>query len=103
MLCCAAAKSLPARPHISAIACMYSNGVTSEHHHLAHRLALVQPVEPDIDLVELQPAAHEPVDRKLSAAVERDIPRQVAGRHAGSDVAALHGAFLGDEIDLRQG
>src|SRR5262245_42027106 len=80
MLCWAAAKSLPARPHISANACMYSTGVTSEYHHLehydlAHRLALVQPIEADVDLVEFQPAAHEPVDRKLSAAIERDVPR----------------------------
>src|SRR5437868_3210662 len=79
-----------------------SNGFTSEHHDLSHRLALAQPIEPHIDLVEPQPAAHQPIDRQFAAAIQLDVARQVARRYAGADVAALHSTLLGDEADLRQ-
>ena len=58
MFCCAAAKSVPVRPHICASACIYSNGVTSEPHHLPNGFAFVEPVKPEIDLFQLEPAAH---------------------------------------------
>src|SRR5438067_531644 len=87
-LCCKAANSLPPRPHNSASACMYSNGVTSEHHDLPYRFTLVQPVEAGVDLSERQTTAHQPVDRQFAASIELDVARQVASGHAGADVAA---------------
>src|SRR5262249_49884987 len=89
--CCEAASSFPPRLHSSARVCMYWSGSTSEHHHLSHRLALVQAIEAEIDLVEPQPAAHQAVDRQPATAVELDIARQIADRHAGADIASLHG------------
>src|SRR5262249_41297944 len=81
----------PAPPHSFASACRYSSGSTSEHHDLAHRRALVQTIEPEIDLVEPQPSAHQAIDRQLAATIELDVARQIARRHAGADVAALYG------------
>src|SRR3954469_20493234 len=72
---------------------------TSQQDHLADRFSLVQLVEALVDLVELQRAAHQPVDWQPAAPVERDVARYVATRHRGSDVAALERAFLGDEAD----
>src|SRR5947209_20326239 len=73
-----------------------------EHHHLPDRLALVQQVESFVDLVERQASAHQTVDWHAAAAVQRHIARQVARRNAGTDVAALDRALLGDEVDHRQ-
>src|ERR1700756_3644658 len=98
--CCAAAKSFPPRPHSSAIACMYSNGVTSEHHDLPHRLALLQPVKAQVALVELQPPAHQPIHGQLATPVEFDVARQVARWNAGANIASLNGSLLGDKIYL---
>src|SRR4029077_6755596 len=100
--CCAAAKSCPPRPHSSAIAFMYSNGITSEYHDLPHRLAIVQPVEAQVDLIELHAPAHQPIYGQLATPVEFDVTRQVARRNAGADIASLHGSLLGDKIHLRQ-
>src|SRR5580704_9599919 len=107
-VCCAATKLLPPWPHSSAKACMYCTGSirslsrNSQHDHLADRLAFVQPVEADVDVGELEVAAHQAIDRQLAAAVKLDVARQIAGRHAGADVASLDRALLGHEVDLRQ-
>src|SRR5215467_13404032 len=73
-----------------------------EHDDLPDRLAFVQSVEADVDLVELEPAAHQAIDRQFAAAVKLNVARYIAVRHAGADVTALHRALLGHEIDLRQ-
>jgi len=63
MPCCAAAKSFPPRLQSSVKACIYSKGFTSEHHHLPHGLTFLQTIETEIDLVQLEAPAHQPVDR----------------------------------------
>ena len=47
----------------AAPACMHSKGVTSERHYLANGFAFVQSVEADIDLFQLEPAAHQSINR----------------------------------------
>ena len=59
---------------------MYSNGVTSQCHHLSNSLTFAESVEPEIDFFQLQPAAHEPVHRQPATAVELDIAREIARR-----------------------
>src|SRR5262245_53988367 len=102
MLCWAAAKSFPLRAHICVSACMYSNGVTSECHHLSNGLAVMQPVKAEIDLLQLESAAHQSIHGQLAAPVKFDVARQVARWNAGADIASLHGSLLGDKIHLRQ-
>src|SRR5215471_8470750 len=74
----------------------------SEHDDLADCLALVQAVEALVDLGKRQAPAHQAIDRQATAPIELDVARQIAGRHAGPDIAALHRALLGDEVDERQ-
>src|SRR6266480_4274435 len=94
--CCAAAKSCPPRPHSSAIAFMYSNGITSEYHDLPHRLAIVQPVEAQVDLIELHAPAHQPIHGQLATPVEFGVTRQVGGdggaATACDSIGEVHGA-----------
>ena len=76
--------------------------IRSNHDDLAYGFSLVEAIEAQIDVVELQMIAHQPVDRQLAATIKLDVARQVAARHASADVAALDRALLGDQVDLRQ-
>src|ERR1035437_6111183 len=81
---------------------MYSNGFTSKHHHLPDCFAVVKKVETEIDLVQFQATAHQPIHWQLAAPIKLDVAGYIANRYAGADVTALHGPLLGDKVDLRQ-
>src|SRR3546814_20441846 len=61
---------------------------------------LFRSVEALVDLLKGEALAHQAVDRQAAPTVEGDVARHVAQRHAASDIAALHGAFLGDQADV---
>src|SRR5206468_12900624 len=85
---CASSTALPCADQKSVSAFAYSLMTPPrslrELDHLAHRLALMQAVEPLVDLVQRQLAAHQPVHRQLARPVQRDVARDVARGHAGA-------------------
>src|SRR5450759_4976125 len=58
--------------------------------------------ETEIDLVQFQATAHQPIHWQLAAPIKLDVAGYIANRYAGADVTALHGPLLGDKVDLRQ-
>jgi hypothetical protein len=59
-------------------------------------------VEAGIDVVETNRVGQQPVHRQAALTIERDVARDVAGGHAGADIAALDGALLGDQPHRRK-
>src|SRR4051794_15473336 len=100
---CPVSSALPPTAQRSARALPYANISMSELNHLPHGGAVVQTVEPLVDLLELEPPAHQPVHRQTAALIQLDKARNVARRHAGADIAAFDRALLGHEINDRQG
>src|SRR5688572_14432329 len=60
---------------------------SSKGHDLTNGAAVVQAVEAQIDRIEGQGPAHQPVDRQPAALVELDEAGNVAGGYGGADIA----------------
>ena len=57
--------------------------------------------KPSLISIERQLAAHEPVDRQTSGAIQRDVAGDIARRDAGADIAALQRPFLRHQLHQR--
>src|ERR1022692_3796092 len=62
-------------------------------------LALVQQVEPQVDVLEFELSAHEAIDRQASLALQLDVSLNFFFLHASADVALLHLSLSGHSID----
>src|SRR5215218_1616085 len=68
--------------------------VPSQRDHLTNCVAVVQPVESLVELIDAQRAAHQAINGQPPALVELDVVRDVSPGHGATDVAAFERTFL---------